>query len=251
MILQLQTQSISPWHPVGPDGSQRRQPASLPLEASSHRALSVAPRVQGRSSTPASPDAELLPRRPRPRASLAVSLMPAHMWGFFAQPLSWEQAGRSGNMGPRRAGLGQLPRVTARHPPSRQKGTGQGGEGGAGGRPPLHPCPAAGLPQRTEPPPPHGFFPASASVLTDQQVLRKQVPSEAQAGSDPAAAPPRAQNEFPRSWDRCRPAGFHASSSPRAAPHRPAVGRPAVPTQAGTLVSKPKSSRGERDNAGV
>ena len=124
VILQLQTQSISPWHPVGADGSQRRQPASLPLEASSHTALSVAPRVQGPSSTPASPGAELPPRRPRPRASWAISLMPAHLWGFFAQPLSWEQAGRSGRMGLRRAGLGQLPRVTARPPPSQQKGTG-------------------------------------------------------------------------------------------------------------------------------
>lgn len=57
VILGLQTQSISSWHPGGPDHSrQRHQPASLPVEASCHTALSFPPQGQGPSSTPAAPD---------------------------------------------------------------------------------------------------------------------------------------------------------------------------------------------------
>lgn len=41
--------------------------------------------------------------------------------GLFAQLLSWEQTGRSGKMGPTRAGLGQLNSVTGRHLPSQQE----------------------------------------------------------------------------------------------------------------------------------
>ena len=158
---------------------------------------------------------------------------PGSRWGGLAR---W---GRGGQV------WGSCPVRLADTRRAGRRAQGKGGEGGAGGRPPLHPCPAAGLPQPTESPPPpiHGFFPTSASVLTNQQILRKQTPSEPQAGSDSAAAPPQAQKEFPRFWDRGRPAGLQASSWP--APHRPAVGQPAAPTQADTLVSKPKSSGGE------
>ena len=92
------------------------------------------------------------PRHPRPRGSLAVSLMPAHVWGFFAQPLSWEQTGRL----PRRASLGQLPHVAGRHPQSQHKSTGLGGwRSWRAASPPPLPCgrsaPAPRVPSTPDP----------------------------------------------------------------------------------------------------
>ena len=251
VILQLQTQSISPWHPAGADGSQRRQPASLPLEASSHTALSVAPRVQG----PA----------PHPR-HLARSSHPGVRGPEPPWPSRWCQLTCGAFLhnrcrGSRRggvAGCGRGGQVWGSCPawlpdPRRASRRARGrGRRRCWGQPPLHPCPAAGLPQRTEPPPPR----STASFQRAHQPCRTSRFSGSKSPGRPRPAltcrgPSAGTKRVPQTlgpWPACR---LPLQKQPWAAPHGPAVGRPAVPTQAGTLVSKPKSSRGERENAGV